>query len=81
MLISIFLVVFGSVLLGAYLGILVYGSYWGFNNTLVKPSVSFSVDSATGQYFYLIVGVIGALILLVGFRNIAEKLGFGKPPI
>lgn len=71
--INVILVAVGSFLFGSTGGILVYDSYWGLNDFLFKPSISFNVNSNYGAPFYALVGAIGTVLLFVGCRNIFWK--------
>ena len=53
--------------------VLIYDSYWGLNDFLYKPSISFNINSMYGAPFYALLGTIGAVLLLVGCINIFIK--------
>lgn len=59
---------------GAVLGITVYDTHWGVNETLYKLSTSFNVTSPNAEPVYIGILAVGMALFAVGLIFLANKL-------
>lgn len=66
------LITLGVFLFGFYSGVVFYSSTWGFNSTIIVPSRDLNINTSGGVFFGL-VGVVGAILTVIGLFNIYYK--------
>jgi hypothetical protein len=69
--INVIMLAVGCFLLGAVFGVLVYDSYWGFGDTLIR--ISDSYDSQSYAIVYGVLSSIATLLIIYGVINLFWK--------